>query len=126
MTHTLQAIAWTLIHFCWQAAVIAGLYGLTIRLMTRRNSGATGQTTAAVTSQTRYLVALGALLCMLAAGLVTFAWQMLPEAPVAGMAGAIGERTGDFPRMADPGIAPSAALVPSAIASVEPAPRFML
>ena len=117
MTHTLQAIAWTLIHFCWQAAVIAGLYAMASKLMMRRSS--------AVTSQTRYLVALGAMLCMLGAALVTFAWQVLPATTTAGTASAV-LHTGDFPRIAEPGTAPSTIVVPSAIASVEPAPRFML
>jgi len=64
MTHTVQAIAWTLIHFCWQAAAIAAAYrGLS--LLTARCS-----------SNTRYLLALSTLLLMLAASLVTFAFEM--------------------------------------------------
>ena len=35
MTHTLQAIAWTLIHFCWQAAAIALVYKLADLAMAR-------------------------------------------------------------------------------------------
>ena len=31
MTHTVEATAWTLIHFCWQAAVIAGVYRIAQR-----------------------------------------------------------------------------------------------
>ena len=31
MTRTIEATAWTLIHFCWQAAVIAGLYRMKVR-----------------------------------------------------------------------------------------------
>lgn len=121
MTHTLQAISWTLIHFCWQAGLIAGLYGAANKLMTRRASR--------VTSQTRYLVALGALLCMLAAAAVTFTWQMLPTEPAGGVGTAgssFAARTGDFPRIAEPGVAPSVSHVADAIASVEPAPRYML
>jgi hypothetical protein len=64
MTHTVQAIAWTLIHFCWQAAAIAAAYrGLS--LLTARCS-----------SNTRYLLALSTLLLMLAASVVTFAFEM--------------------------------------------------
>ena len=68
MTHTVQAIAWTLIHFCWQAAAIAAAYrGLS--LLTARCS-----------SNTRYLLALGALLVMLAASVATFALEMQGDA----------------------------------------------
>ena len=64
MTHTLQAIAWTLIHFCWQAAVIAAAYRLVSVAIARRSS------------QARYLAALFTLLFMLTASIGTFAWQL--------------------------------------------------
>jgi beta-lactamase regulating signal transducer with metallopeptidase domain len=64
MTPTVQAIAWTLIHFCWQAAAIAAIYRGVSLLTARR------------TSNTRYLLALGALLLMVAASVVTFAFEM--------------------------------------------------
>jgi beta-lactamase regulating signal transducer with metallopeptidase domain len=64
MTPTVQAIAWTLIHFCWQAAAIAAIYRGASLLAARR------------TSNTRYLLALGALLLMVAASVVTFAFEM--------------------------------------------------
>ncbi len=64
MTPTVQAIAWTLIHFCWQAAAIAAAYR-GVSLLTARRS-----------SNIRYLVALGALLLMLAASVATFAFEM--------------------------------------------------
>jgi len=64
MTHLLPAIAWTLIHFCWQAAAIAAVYGVASLLLGRRSS------------HTRYAVALAALLLMLASATVTFAWQL--------------------------------------------------
>ena len=64
MTHLLPAIAWTLIHFCWQAAAIAALYGMVSLLLARRSS------------QTCYTVALAALLLMLASAIVTFGWQL--------------------------------------------------
>jgi beta-lactamase regulating signal transducer with metallopeptidase domain len=64
MTHTIQAVAWTLIHFCWQAAAIAALYAAAGRLLTHRSSNA------------RYVIALTALLLMLAASAATFSWEM--------------------------------------------------
>jgi len=64
MTHLLPAIAWTLIHFCWQAAAIAAVYGVASLLLSRRSS------------HTRYAVALAALLLMLASATLTFAWQL--------------------------------------------------
>jgi beta-lactamase regulating signal transducer with metallopeptidase domain len=65
MTHTIQsAIAWTLIHFCWQAASIAAIYRLLSLVFARR------------TSHARYLLALSALLLMMAASVVTFAIEM--------------------------------------------------
>jgi beta-lactamase regulating signal transducer with metallopeptidase domain len=68
MTPTLQAIAWTLIHFCWQAAAIAAVYRA-LSLLTARRS-----------SNTRYLLALFALLMMVAASVATFAFQMRANA----------------------------------------------
>jgi len=68
MTHLLPAIAWTLIHFCWQAAAIAAVYGAASLLLSRRSS------------QTRYAVALAALLAMLASAAVTFGWQLRANA----------------------------------------------
>ena len=64
MTHTLEAIAWTLIHFCWQAAAVAAVYRLLSFALARR------------TSQTHYLLALSAMLLMLAASIATFAWEI--------------------------------------------------
>ena len=63
MTHTTQAaIAWTLIHFCWQAATIAAVYRIFSYAFARR------------TSHARYLLALCTLLLMLAVSVATFAW----------------------------------------------------
>ena len=64
MTQLPQAIAWTLIHFCWQAAAIAAAYRIISAAIARRSS------------QTRYLVALSALLLMLGTAVGTFAWEM--------------------------------------------------
>jgi len=63
MTHTLQAIGWTLIHFCWQAAAVAAAYGLVSLGVARRSS------------HTRYMVALCALLAIVACSLGTLAWE---------------------------------------------------
>lgn len=64
MRTTLDAIAWTLIHFCWQATAIAGMYRLMTVLLARS------------TSQTRYLIAVAAMLMMVGSAVGTFAWQM--------------------------------------------------
>ncbi len=62
--HTIQAVAWTLIHFCWQGAAIAALYAAASKLLAHRSSNA------------RYIAALAALLLMLAASASTFSWEM--------------------------------------------------
>ena len=67
MTHLLVALAWTLIHFCWQAAAIAAIYGAASLLLARQSS------------QTRYLLALCALLAMLASATITLGWQLRGE-----------------------------------------------
>jgi beta-lactamase regulating signal transducer with metallopeptidase domain len=79
MTHTLQAIAWTLIHFCWQAAVVAASYRLLSAAIAHR------------TSHARYVVSLAALLLMLAAALGTFAWELNAgsSAPASSVAAAV-------------------------------------
>jgi beta-lactamase regulating signal transducer with metallopeptidase domain len=98
MNHILEATAWTLIHFCWQAAVIAGAFRIVIAAFARRSS------------HVRYALALSALLAMLAAAIFTFAWQMRSAGPspafattASGMANAL--VSGDFPRSMAPGIA---------------------
>jgi beta-lactamase regulating signal transducer with metallopeptidase domain len=95
MTHTVEATAWTLIHFCWQAALIAGLYRIFSAAFSRR------------ASQTRYVLALAALVAMLAAAVFTFAWQMkstpASSSATSSMTNAL--MAGDFPRMVAPGIA---------------------
>jgi len=69
MNHTIQAVAWTLIHFCWQAAAIAGLYRLLSLVLDRRSSN------------TRYIAALSAMLLMLGSAVSTFAWEVRPNPP---------------------------------------------
>lgn len=63
MNHHLQSLGWTLLHFCWQAATIALVYWLADVALSKARS------------QTRYLLALGAMLLMLASALFTFAYE---------------------------------------------------
>ena len=98
MSHILEATAWTLIHFCWQAAMIAVAFRIVSAALVRRSS------------HLRYAAALASLLAMLVSAVITFGWQMRsaesPPAFVAttsGMASAL--VSGDFPRSLSPGIA---------------------
>jgi beta-lactamase regulating signal transducer with metallopeptidase domain len=101
MTHTIEATAWTLIHFCWQAAVIAGVYRVAGIAFARR------------TSQTRYILALSALLAMVLAAVSTFAWEMRSPGPgsirgeymILANSGVMG---GDSPRIQAPGMTSAA------------------
>jgi beta-lactamase regulating signal transducer with metallopeptidase domain len=81
MNHTTQAVAWTLIHFCWQAAAIAGIYRLLSLALARRSSNA------------RYLAALCALLLMLASSVGTFSWEMR-SSPVSPSAANLAQASG--------------------------------
>lgn len=67
MTHHWEALGWTLIHFCWQAAAIAIVYKLADLAMTTRHSQ--GRTNA------RYVLALAALLGMMATSVATLAYE---------------------------------------------------
>jgi len=60
----LQALGWTLLHFCWQGAAIALLYAVVDRLTLRASAA------------TRYAVALGALALMPLLVALTFADEM--------------------------------------------------
>jgi beta-lactamase regulating signal transducer with metallopeptidase domain len=113
MSHTMQAIAWTLIHFCWQAAAIAAVYGIAARMIAHRSS------------HVRYAVALTALVAMLEAAVLTFAWQMAPSVEVwsVGTAQVAG---GDFPRSVAPGRAPAAAAFAAGEQIVERMPSYLL
>ncbi|HEY3626595.1 MAG TPA: M56 family metallopeptidase [Terracidiphilus sp.] len=95
MTHTLEATAWTLMHFCWQAAVIAGLYRISSLALARRSSN------------TRYVLALSAMLAMLAAAVFTFGWEARTAAaspsPAVSPTMNSGLAIGDFPRVVAPG-----------------------
>jgi beta-lactamase regulating signal transducer with metallopeptidase domain len=106
MTHTaLTAIAWTLIHFCWQAAAIAAVYRLLSLVFARRSSHA------------RYLLALSTLLLMLTASVATFAWEI--------------RSTSSFPATSDPTItrtlagfkfAPTVTPPPGSVQLADPGP----
>src|ERR1019366_8594978 len=100
MTHTPQAIAWTLIHFCWQAAVVAAAYRLISAAIARRSRN------------TRYIAALSALLLMLTASVFTFAWELRAgtPSPVLISTGASLQSafvSHEFPRTMAPGVVPS-------------------
>ncbi|HEY1575709.1 MAG TPA: M56 family metallopeptidase [Terracidiphilus sp.] len=62
--HFPEPLAWTLIHFCWQAAAVAAFYRLVVFILARRSA------------QTRYLAALSSLLLMFALAAGTFAWEV--------------------------------------------------
>ncbi|QNI33336.1 M56 family metallopeptidase [Alloacidobacterium dinghuense] len=81
MTHHWEALGWTLIHFCWQAATIALVYKLADLWMGK------GRT------QARYVLALAALLGMLVASMGTLAYEesvyrQAATMPAAGISGA--------------------------------------
>jgi beta-lactamase regulating signal transducer with metallopeptidase domain len=100
MTHTLEAIAWTLIHFCWQAAAVAVVYRLLSLGLAR------------ATSQSRYLLAMAALMVMLALSVGTFAVELRSTSPspfAAPPAAALRADlpAGNFPRTMAPGILPA-------------------
>ena len=101
MNHTIEATAWTLIHSCWQAAGIAGIYRIMSVAFARR------------TSEARYVLALACMLAIPAASAFTFACEMRsPASPAYSNAtAAVGHAlaAGDFPRMVAPGSAPASA-----------------
>jgi beta-lactamase regulating signal transducer with metallopeptidase domain len=63
MNHHLESLGWTLVNFCWQAAAIAFVYWLADAALSRARS------------QTRYVLALAALLLMLLSALATLAYE---------------------------------------------------
>src|SRR5215475_6402532 len=92
MTHTIEATGWTLIHFCWQAAVIAGVYRVVCIALAKR------------TSQARYIAAVAALLAMPAAALFTFGWEMRSPGGMFGSASPQAMIAGDLPRIVAQGL----------------------
>ncbi len=96
MTQLPQAIAWTLIHFCWQGAAIAVAWRLISLALARRSS------------ETRYLAALSALLLMLGTAVATFAWELRTDSPAPSFTATAADLrasiAADFPRSAAPGL----------------------
>jgi beta-lactamase regulating signal transducer with metallopeptidase domain len=95
MTHIPEAVAWTLIHFCWQAAAVAAVYRILSFGLARRSA------------ETRYTAALSSMLLMVVLAAGTLAWELRADtasasigATAANMAAPLG---GDFPRIAAPG-----------------------
>jgi beta-lactamase regulating signal transducer with metallopeptidase domain len=64
MTNSMEVLGWTLLHFCWQAAVIALVYRFVDLALPAK-----------VRSNVRYGLALAALFSMFVVSLVTFAYQ---------------------------------------------------
>ncbi|WP_109484832.1 M56 family metallopeptidase [Occallatibacter savannae] len=96
MTSIPEAVAWTLIHFCWQAAAVAAAYRLLSALLARRSA------------ETRYTAALASLMLMLACSVVTLAWELRSESAPATFtstaANFAAPLTLDLPRIAAPGM----------------------
>jgi beta-lactamase regulating signal transducer with metallopeptidase domain len=63
MNYHLQSLGWTLLHFCWQAGAIAVVYWLADAALSKASS------------QTRYLLALGAMLLMFLGAVATFGYE---------------------------------------------------
>ncbi len=63
MNYSMEALGWTLVHFCWQAAVIALLYRVVDLAFAKSRS------------QVRYTLALVALMSMFAAAVVTLGYE---------------------------------------------------
>jgi beta-lactamase regulating signal transducer with metallopeptidase domain len=95
MTHIPEAVAWTLIHFCWQAAAIAAAYRLLTLILARRSA------------EVRYSAALASMLLMLFSAMGTLAWELRPDAASVMLTNTAvnfaAPLTGDFPRIAAPG-----------------------
>jgi beta-lactamase regulating signal transducer with metallopeptidase domain len=95
MTQIPEAVAWTLIHFCWQAAAVAAAYRALSVALARRSAEA------------RYTAALTSLLVMLVLAVGTFAWEFRPDSTLAPLASTAANLAaplaGDFPRIAAPG-----------------------
>jgi beta-lactamase regulating signal transducer with metallopeptidase domain len=79
MNHTLDAIAWALIHFCWQAAAVAVLYRVLMVAFSRS------------ASSTRYLLSIAALVLMTFGAFATFAWEIYSARPSPAFHNAVAE-----------------------------------
>jgi len=99
MNHIPDAVAWTLIHFCWQAAAVAAAYRLLSFALARRSA------------ETRYTAALSSLLLMMALAVGTLAWELRSDPAPASLtttaANFAAPLAGDFPRIAAPGFVAS-------------------
>ncbi|HLQ78954.1 MAG TPA: hypothetical protein VK210_16465, partial [Terriglobia bacterium] len=56
----IERLAWTLAHFIWEGALVAGIAAVTLRMLARK------------TAEVRYTVSVSALMLMLAAPVATF------------------------------------------------------
>lgn len=63
MSNSIQALGWTLIHFCWQAAAVAVVYRLMDAVFSRSRS------------HVRYLIAISAVMSLLIIATATFAYE---------------------------------------------------
>ena len=63
MTYPMEALGWTLVHFCWQAAAIAMLYRVVDLALAKSRSNV------------RYVAALAALLSMFAIAAMTLGYE---------------------------------------------------
>ena len=63
MNDSMQALGWTLVHFCWQAAVIALLYRMLDLAFARSRSSV------------RYALALAAMISMLLVAVMTLGYE---------------------------------------------------
>jgi len=113
MTHTIEATGWTLIHFCWQAAVIAGVYRVVCIALAKR------------TSQARYIVAVAALLAMPAAALFTFGWEMRSPGGMFGSASPQAMIAGDLPRIVAQGLTATSESTGTALPAANSLPNLM-
>jgi beta-lactamase regulating signal transducer with metallopeptidase domain len=95
MTQIPEAVAWTLIHFCWQAAAVAAAYRLLSFALARRSA------------ETRYVAALSSMLLMLVLAAGTVAWELRSDYSPAQLGNSAANfaapLAGDFPRIAAPG-----------------------
>ncbi|HTX74874.1 MAG TPA: M56 family metallopeptidase [Terracidiphilus sp.] len=114
MNHSLQAVAWTLVHFCWEAAIIAALYGIAARVTARR------------ASHVRYMVALSAMAGLVAAAALTFAWEMLPAVQPQTMGTIAGSVSGPLPHPAEARVMETLSANAPAIANRLPALMFWI
>lgn len=100
MTNHWEALGWTLLHFLWQGTAIALLYRLADLALARRSAN------------TRYLLALTALLSMAATSLITLAYEEAQiDWPASHVAGAV-HTVISTAQPLEPAFTPAAALAP--------------